>query len=105
MSPPDLLFYEFGPFRLHAQERRVYFKGKALALPPKAVDALLLLVTNRDRVVEKGEFLRELWPDVTVAESNLTQTIYLLRKALQSGAESDRYIENVSKRGYRFVAP
>lgn len=103
MSSPASLLYEFGPFSFYAPERRLLHRGQTVALSPKASDALLLLVRNRDRVVEKAEFLRELWPDVTVAESNLTQTIYMLRKALEPGPGSGRYIENVSKRGYRFV--
>jgi adenylate cyclase len=99
----ETLIYEFGPFRLHTRARRLLRLGRPLTLPPKAFDALLLLVGKHGRVVEKAEFARELWPDVTVAESNLTQTIYLLRKALGPG--DDNLIENVSKRGYRFVAP
>src|SRR5205814_2345631 len=41
-----------------------------------------------------------LWPDSFVEESNLTQNIYTLRKAL-GGAD---YIETVPRRGYRFAA-
>ncbi|HEX3086465.1 MAG TPA: hypothetical protein VHP99_18160, partial [Pyrinomonadaceae bacterium] len=41
-----------------------------------------------------------LWPDTFVEESNLTQNIFTLRKALN---ESSSYIETVPRRGYRFA--
>lgn len=45
--------------------------------------------------------MNALWADVVVSESNLTQTIYLLRKAF--GEEGDHFVENISKHGYRFT--
>ncbi len=41
----------------------------------------MVLIANRDRVVTKDELLRSVWPDVAVEEGNLTQQIFLLRKA------------------------
>ena len=44
------------------------------------------------------------WPDSFVEDSNLTQTVFMLRKAL--GETRDQpYILTVPGRGYRFVAP
>jgi Tol biopolymer transport system component len=44
------------------------------------------------------------WPDTFVEESNLAYNIFALRKALGDTAENSRYIETVSKKGYRFRA-
>src|SRR5262249_35059051 len=72
-------------------------------LQPKAFDMLLHLVERRDAVLTKEELLSELWPDTFVDEANLSQNIYVLRKALgQDGGEA--YIQTVPKRGYRFMA-
>jgi DNA-binding response OmpR family regulator len=57
------LSYEFGPFRLEPATRRLLREGEALPLTPKAFDTLLLLVQNRERVMEKEEVLRRIWPD------------------------------------------
>jgi tetratricopeptide (TPR) repeat protein len=54
--------------------------------------------------VTKEEILDAVWPEVTIAESNLTTTISMIRKALQDDSER-RYIETVPKKGYLFVAP
>lgn len=94
--------YEFGGFRLDVKGR-LLFRGKApIALPPKAVDTLLILVENAGSVVDKGELLNRVWKDAFVEEGSLTRTISLLRKALGRGEQE--YIATVSKRGYRFAA-
>ena len=48
--------------------------------------------------------IRKLWPDSFVEEANLTQNIYVLRKALDTGDGAESYIETIPRRGYRFAA-
>lgn len=96
--------FEFGPFRLEPAKRRLLRAGEPLPLTPKAFDTLLLLVENRERVMEKDEVLRLVWPDTVVEESNLAQNIFTLRKALGDTPEGARFIATVPRRGYRFVA-
>jgi len=95
--------YEFGDFRVDAANHLLLRDGGEVPLKPKVFDALLLLIENRGRVLEKDELMDSLWTDLIVEESNLTQTIYELRKALGETARKTRYIENLPKRGYRFV--
>lgn len=103
MTPGKRRAFEFGPFVLDVSSGVLLRNGEAVALQPKAFDMLLLLVERRDVVLTKDELLRELWPDTFVDEANLSQNIYVLRKALgQEGSEG--YIRTVPKRGYQFVA-
>jgi len=97
-------YYEFGPFRLDLEEHVLLQDGEPLALPPKVFETLMLLVERGGRVVGKEEMMNTLWPDRYVEESNLTQNIFMLRKALGEGQKA-QYIETVPRRGYRFVAP
>ena len=78
--------------------------GTPVPLTSKAFDTLVVLIENRDRVVTKDELLRSVWPDVDVEEGNLTQQIFLLRKALGETAQQPRYIVTVPGHGYRFTA-
>lgn len=96
--------YKFGAFLLNPADKRLLRDGKAVPLPPKVFDTLLLLVESQARLVEKDEFLRRLWPDSFVEEVALAHCISHLRKALRNGTEECRFIETVPKRGYRFVA-
>src|SRR5271163_576010 len=99
--------YEFGPFRLDAGQRLLSRDNRPILLQPKAFETLLVLVRNSDRVVMKEELLNAVWADTFVQESNLTQNIFVLRKALgDSDADGEarrRYIVTVPGRGYRFA--
>jgi DNA-binding winged helix-turn-helix (wHTH) protein/TolB-like protein/Tfp pilus assembly protein PilF len=104
MNKQALHFYEFGVFRVDAQERLLYREGEVVPLTPKVFETLLVLVQNSGHVLEKTELMSTLWPDSFVEESSLAQNISLLRKALGEGAGERQYIETIPKRGYRFVA-
>jgi TolB-like protein/DNA-binding winged helix-turn-helix (wHTH) protein/Flp pilus assembly protein TadD len=95
--------FEFGPFRLEVATRRLLKAGEPVPLTPKAFDVLLALVERRDRVVDKDELLRLVWPGVVVEESNLSQTIFVLRKALGEDADGRQFVDTVPRRGYRFA--
>jgi DNA-binding winged helix-turn-helix (wHTH) protein len=96
--------YGFGPFVLDPSERLLLHGAARMELPPRAFDTLLVLVENSGRLLEKDALMRTVWRDTVVEENNLSQVIYLLRKALRDGEDGSRYIETVPKRGYRFVA-
>jgi len=96
--------YQFGEFSLDARSRILKRAGATAPMTPKAFDTLLLLVQNAGRVVTKDELMKAVWQDSFVEESNLTQTIFMVRKALEE--TSDRcYILTVQGQGYRFLVP
>lgn len=72
-----------------------------MPLTPKAFDTLVLLLEADGRLVTKEELMEALWPGTFVSESNLTQTVFLVRKALGETGDQ-RYVVTVTGRGYRF---
>ena len=96
-------FYEFGPFRLTPEERRLQRGVEAVPLTPKAFDLLLVMVMQQGHLLTKEELLNAVWPDSFVEENNLADNISRLRKALGEGEDGHKFIETVPKRGYRFV--
>ena len=103
MSSPRAV-YGFGPFRLDTAKRALLRNGKPVALSSRAFDILLTLVESRGDVVEKDALMALVWPDAVVEEGNLTFHIHLLRKALgDDRLNGNRLIENVPRRGYRFL--
>jgi DNA-binding winged helix-turn-helix (wHTH) protein/Tfp pilus assembly protein PilF len=97
--------YQFGPFILDAEERRLLREGELLSLTPKAFDLLVYLVERGGHLVEKDELMRRLWKDSHVEDGNLPRTIHVLRKVLGNGDNASEYIETVPTKGYRFVIP
>src|SRR5215510_6984284 len=96
--------YEFGPFRLDTAQHLLTSQGNPVPLTPKTYDLLLVLVTSGGRMMRKDELLKAVWPGAFVEESNLTQQISAVRKALGENAGEDRYIVTVPGKGYRFAA-
>lgn len=86
--------YEFGEFRLEAQNRVLRMGKEPIALTPKAFEVLLLLIQHSGQTVSKDELMRVVWADSFVEESNLTQTVFMLRKALGETPDQ-RYILTV----------
>ena len=104
MSQQTKQFYEFGRFRLDVEERLLLCDGAIVPLTPKAFDLLFVLVTHHGHLLGKEEIFNAVWPGTFVEESNLTSNNALIRKTLGESGNSERYIETVPKRGYRFVA-
>ena len=96
-------FYEFGPFRLDADQGLLWRDGNVVSLTPKAIELLRVLVASDGRLLAKQELLERVWPESFVEEANLSHNIYKLREALGEKLH-DKYIETVPRRGYRFVA-
>lgn len=96
--------YEFGPFVLDTIQHALLRNGEPVPLTPKTYDTLLVLVQNCGKMLSKEELMNTLWPDRFVEESNLTQQISMIRKALAESPGEHRYIVTVPGRGYRFAA-
>jgi serine/threonine protein kinase len=103
MSQKTGHLYTFGPFRIDKSDCLLVLDGKPVSLPPKAFEALLMLVENAGHLVDKDDLIRRLWPDTFVEEANVAKHISLLRKILSEATNGREYIETVPKRGYRFV--
>ena len=96
--------YEFGPFRVEADERRLLRAGQVVPLTPKVFDILLVLVQNSGHLLTKDEVMKLVWPRTEVEEGNLTRNVSTLRSALGEKPREAQYIETIPWRGYRFVA-
>ncbi len=103
MTPERGEQYRFGPFQLDVTERELLRDGEVISLTAKTFDLLLLLVQRAGHTFTKSELLESLWPGTLVEESNLSQTIFLLRKALGENVGGSEYILTVPRRGYKFI--
>ncbi len=95
--------YEFGPFRVDAEKDILLRDGAPVALTPKTFQVLLVLVRHSTEVVTKDDLMKTVWPDTFVEETNLSRTIFMLRKALGETLQDRKYIVTVPGRGYRLA--
>ncbi len=68
------------------------------------MDLLFLLAGAPGRVFSREQILEALWPGLIVGDDALARTVSKLRQALGDDARAPRYIETISKRGYRLLA-
>jgi len=105
MSRPDAtLTIAFGPFRLLPSQRLLLESDRPVRLGNRAVEILIALVERSGEIVSKDELNARVWPNTVVEEGNLKVHVSSLRKALGDGVGGNRYIINVPRRGYQFVA-
>jgi DNA-binding winged helix-turn-helix (wHTH) protein/TolB-like protein/Flp pilus assembly protein TadD len=79
--------------------------SETLRIEPKAMEVLMVLAGRPGGAVSREDLLSLVWPGVVVGDEALTQSIIKLRKALGDNPRSPAYIETISKRGYRLIAP
>jgi DNA-binding winged helix-turn-helix (wHTH) protein len=94
----------FAPFTLDVHRFVLTRDGAMVDLSPRLVELLAYLAARPGDLVTKDELLERFWPDVNVTENTLTRAIADIRKALGDDAGAARFIQTVSRRGYRFVA-
>lgn len=103
-SAANTLAFRFGDFELIPAERFFRKNGENVRLPPRALEALILLVESQGKIVTKEDLIQRLWPESFVEENNLSQAISTLRKVLGTHEDGKSFIETVPKTGYRFAA-
>jgi DNA-binding winged helix-turn-helix (wHTH) protein/Tol biopolymer transport system component len=97
--------YRFAEFEIDPANRRLSAAGEPLAIHSRAFDLLLYMVRNPNRLLTREELMTAVWSDAAVEEANLTQNVFVLRKALAARqAVESKLIDTVPGRGYRFTA-
>ncbi len=100
------MIYIFEDFKLDTSRKLLFDElgEEKIKLTNKVYEVLELLVTNHGKLLTKDELMEAVWAEHFVEESNLTQTISMLRKTLGENPRQHRFIVTETGRGYRFVA-
>lgn len=70
----------------------------------RAMEALIVFAERVGQVVKKDELIAEVWGRVAVSDHSVAMVVSQLRRVLNDDAKSPRYIETITKRGYRMIA-
>ena len=97
--------YFFAGFRFDVPEKILRRGTQEIALPPKVLDVLCLLIESGGKIVGKNEIMNSVWADSFVEEGNLSQSIYTIRRALGKDADGKQIVETVPRRGFRITVP
>ena len=94
-----MLKYKFNEFVFDADSYQLSYKNKPLSVRPKALILLMLLISNRDRVVSKSEIYRVVWGNACERDHVLFQLVSELRKP----PFSKTFIRTLPNQGYQWV--
>jgi DNA-binding winged helix-turn-helix (wHTH) protein len=103
--PGDLR--RFAGFELDIAGYELRGSGRPIRLERQPMDLLIMLVERRGQLVSREDIIERLWgKDVFVdVETGVHTAIRKIRRALRDSPEEPVFIETVSGKGYRFIAP
>src|SRR5262249_38796334 len=93
----------FGPFAFDRESRLLWRDGAEIALPPRVIGVLELLIDRQGQIVARQDLMDAVWKDAFVTDTSLAEAGSFLRQALGAAPQSPRYIQPVHRRGYRFL--
>lgn len=98
-----------GPFRVgdwyvDPDSGRIQNRGAEVKLEPKVMTVLICLAQNHGKVVSREALEATIWAGMVVGYDALSSSVIKLRKALGDDSHNPKYIETVSKKGYRLIA-
>jgi DNA-binding winged helix-turn-helix (wHTH) protein len=94
----------FDSFELDEADARLTRDGQPVPLPPRPFAVLCALARSPRMLVTKNALLDTVWGHRFVTDSVLKSAISEVRAALGDDPKQPRYIQTVSRRGYRFIA-
>jgi Tol biopolymer transport system component/DNA-binding winged helix-turn-helix (wHTH) protein len=97
----------FGVYEVDPQAGELRRNGVKIKLQEQPFQLLTILLERPGEVISREEMQRRLWPVDTFVDfdHSLNAAVKRLRDALRDSADNPRFVETLSRRGYRFVAP
>jgi cholera toxin transcriptional activator len=97
----------FGVFEADEAGGELRKRGVRVKLHSQPFQVLLMLLERPSEVVSREEMRQRLWGEDTFVDFDhgLNAAVNKVREALDDSASRPRYVETVSGKGYRFVAP
>lgn len=101
--PPGTPRLRVGDVLVDLRYRQLRHGDTVTELPQRMFDLLQVFLAEPGALHTRADLFRRVWGDVVVEDANLSQSVWMLRKAL--GPERKDWIRTVAKRGYVFAPP
>ncbi len=95
--------FQLGKWTVDESTNELVREGKRLRLEARAMKVLVYLYRHQGQVVSKDDLVESIWQLRAVSDHSITVVISDLRRALGDSARQPRYIETISKKGYRLI--
>jgi len=94
-----------GPWLADPVSCRLQRGNQVIRLEAKVMELLELFASHPGRVFSRTELEESVWTGTVVGYDAVTNAIHKLRKAFDDNSTTPHFIETVSKKGYRLIAP
>ncbi|WP_363800155.1 winged helix-turn-helix domain-containing protein [Lysobacter firmicutimachus] len=101
--PAEARYLQLVDVTVDLRFRRLILADRSLELPQRVFDLMLLFLGEPHKLHTRATLFDRLWAGTVVEDTNLSQNVWLLRKAL--GEERKAWIRTVAKSGYVFEPP
>jgi DNA-binding winged helix-turn-helix (wHTH) protein/TolB-like protein/tetratricopeptide (TPR) repeat protein len=97
----------FGTFEVNLSTGELLRSGVKRRIQEQPFQVLAMLLESPGEVITREALRERLWPADTFVdfEHGLNAAVRRLRLSLDDSAENPRFIETITRRGYRFIAP
>jgi len=99
--------FSFGIFEVDVAEGELRKRGVRVKLHAQPFQVLVMLLERPSELVTREEMRNRLWGNDTFVDFDhgLNSAVNKVRDALSDSAAHPRFVETVSGKGYRFIAP
>ena len=100
-----LTLFRIGEWVVDPMANRVRGENGETRVEPKVMAVLVYLAARPGQAVTRSELEAAVWSGVVVSYATVTGAVQKLRKVLDDDPAHPRFIETLSKKGYRLIAP
>jgi len=97
--------FQIGDWRVDPDTCELEKDGNTVKIEPKVMQVLVYLAENAGQVASRESLEAAIWSGMIVSYDAVSGSIIKLRKALGDDSREPKYIQTISKRGYRLIAP
>ncbi len=99
--------YQFGDFRLDCGRFELLRNGHTIPLERKPMELLILLLVRKEQLVTRAEIAAHLWSSEVFVntEHGINTAIRKIRTVLRDDPEKPVFVQTITGKGYRFIAP
>lgn len=97
------MIYVFEEWQLDTIRRELRRGDEIALVEPQVFDVLEVLMRENRRLVTRDDLTAEVWGGRIVSDSTISSRISAARKAIGDDGKTQRLIQTLSRRGYRFV--
>jgi DNA-binding winged helix-turn-helix (wHTH) protein len=106
-APVSVGIFQFGEFELDIERFELFRTGRSVKVERMPMELLILLVSKNGQLVTRAEIAERLWPDGVFVdtEHGINSFIRKIRRVLRDDSDQPRFVQTVTGKGYRFIAP